>query len=757
MSGYQGWGAIAGPERKSREIVMSRVVHRSLGVVAAAALLLPALASAEGTPALAPDVVKVQADDVAVEHPAKRVVDVRARQVGGATQVDVVADGELGRWELTELKDPPRLALDLLGVAKAPRAEKALSGPYLRTARFGKHEDRIRVVLDGVAAAAMPAYRIERTATGLRLWVGEEPVADASAPESKPASEAAKAKVIDVSFRPVGDAQLVEVALAGDVTPEVSRPEPGVAVMTFSGAELPAALQRSLDTSAFGGPVRTVSSFVDPSDGSVRIVAALSGQAKDRVAVENGKLRWTFEGAPVAEARSETRAAGFRSAAPAAALETAAGATKYQGRRVSFEFKDIDLHNLLRVIAEVSKRNIVVSDEVKGKITIRLRNVPWDQALDLILKTKGLGKEETGNIIRIAPLKVLEEEAKARAAAAAEREKELPLKVRIIPVNYAMAKELEPKVKDLLTKRGTITVDQRTNTLVVKDIVEVLSKAEGLVRSLDTQTPQVLISSRIVEASSNFSRDIGIQWGGSLQATSATGNPTGLAFPSNVASSGAVPGAYGGGYGVPAQPNWAVSLPANIADNEGAGLGMHFGSAGGSALLNLRITALEKQGVLKTVSAPRVTTLDNKEAVISQGVSIPFSQVSAAGVNTVFVEAKLELKVVPHVTADGAVLMQIKATNNQPNPQLTGANGQPSITKREAETEVLVQDGDTTVIGGIYTRKTSDGEAKVPLFGDIPILGWLFKNKTVTDERTELLIFISPSIVNREASVVAGG
>ncbi len=750
MSGYQGWAAIAGPE-SSRECVMSRVVHRSLGLLAAAALLLPGLAAAEAP--TAPDVVRVQADDVVVEHPAKRVVDVRAAKVGAATRVDVMADGEIGRWELTELKDPPRLALDLLGVVKAPKAVKSLPGPHLRTARFGKHADRIRVVLDGAAASAMPAYRIERTATGLRLWLGDE----GAVAEATPVPAPAAAKVLDVSFRPDGAAQLVEVAITGKVEPEVTRPEPGVAVMTFAGAELPDSLQRSLDTSAFGGPVRTVSSFVDPADGRVRIVASLAGQAQDRVTVEDGKLRWAFAGPAVAEVRGGTRAAGFQTSAPAAALNTASGATKYRGRRVSFEFKDIDIHNLLRVIAEVSKRNIVVSDEVKGRITIRLRNVPWDQALDLILKTKGLGKEETGNIIRIAPLKVLQEEAKIRAAAAAERENELPLKVRIIPVNYAMANEVAPKVKDLLSKRGSLTVDQRTNTLVVKDIVDVLSKAEGLVRSLDTQTPQVLISARIVEAGSNFTRDIGIQWGGSLQATSATGNPTGLAFPSNVTTGGAVPGAYGGGFGVPAQPNWAVSLPAGIAENEGAGIGMHFGSAGGSALLNLRITALEKQGVLKTVSAPRVTTLDNKEAKISQGISIPFSQVSAAGVNTVFVEAQLELQVTPHVTADGSVLMKIKATNNQPNPQLTGANGQPSITKREAQTEVLVHDGDTTVIGGIYTRKTSDSVSKVPLFGDIPILGWLFKNKNTSDERTELLIFISPSIVNREASVVAGG
>jgi type IV pilus assembly protein PilQ len=200
-----------------------------------------------------------------------------------------------------------------------------------------------------------------------------------------------------------------------------------------------------------------------------------------------------------------------------------------------------------------------------------------------------------------------------------------------------------------------------------------------------------------------------------------------------------------------------VSFPATTALNQGSAIGFQVGSAGGAGVLNMRLSALETQGTIKTVSAPKVTTLDNKEAVIGQGVSIPFSQVSAAGVNTIFVEAKLELKVTPHVTSDGSILLKIKATNNQPNPQLTGANGQPSITKREAETEVLVADGDTTVIGGIYTRGTSQQLAQVPVLGNIPILGFLFRNKTDSDDRTELLIFISPTIVNRDASVVAGG
>ena len=184
---------------------------------------------------------------------------------------------------------------------------------------------------------------------------------------------------------------------------------------------------------------------------------------------------------------------------------------------------------------------------------------------------------------------------------------------------------------------------------------------------------------------------------------------------------------------------------------------MVFGSAGGAFNLNLRLSALENNGIVKTVSAPQVATIDNKEATIGQGISIPYSQTSLQGVNTIFIEAKLELKVTPHVSADGSILLKIKATNNQPNPQLTGANGQPSVSKREAETEVLVKDGETTVIGGIYTRQTSNRRSAVPFFGKIPILGFFFRNEAEQDDHTELLIFITPRILNRQATAVAGG
>jgi type IV pilus assembly protein PilQ len=389
-------------------------------------------------------------------------------------------------------------------------------------------------------------------------------------------------------------------------------------------------------------------------------------------------------------------------------------------------------------------------------VTVSLRNVPWDQALDLVLKSKGLGKEEMGNVIRIAKYEQIAKEQQARAEAEKAKAPLLPLKVRIIPVNFARAGDMAGRIKDVLTDRGSVSTDERTNVLIVKDVQEALVRAEGLVRNLDTEIPQVLIESRIVEASSNFNKALGVQWGGNAAFTQVTGNPTGLVFPNNAAAAGGL-GTAGATAGTASAPNYAVSLPAPVGEGSGGAIGLILGSAGGAFNLNLRLSALENTGVVKTISAPKIATIDNKEATIGQGISIPFSQVSASGVNTTFIEAKLELKVTPHVSADGSILLKIKATNNAPNPQLTGAQGQPSISKREAETEVLVKDGETTVIGGIYTRQTANRRSEVPFFSKIPLLGALFRNSSEQDDHTELLIFITPRILNRPATTVAAG
>jgi len=282
-----------------------------------------------------------------------------------------------------------------------------------------------------------------------------------------------------------------------------------------------------------------------------------------------------------------------------------------------------------------------------------------------------------------------------------------------------------------------------------------LDQVEELVRSLDTQTPQVLVEARIVEATSRYLRDIGIQWGGDATFSSATGNPTGVAFPSSVGVAGGATDNQTPTAGLSAfdrtvaNPNFAVNLPAVVGTGAGGAIGLTLGSINNTVNLGIRLSAAESTGMIRIISSPRVLTLDNKEARISQGTLIPFAQVSAQGVQTTFQEAKLQLLVRPHVTADGSVAMHVKVNRDEPDFTQTSPRGDPTILKREAETELLIMDGHTAVIGGIYTRNTGRNLDQVPFFGDIPLLGLLFQRRRTSDSRGELVIFLTPRIVNR--------
>jgi len=425
------------------------------------------------------------------------------------------------------------------------------------------------------------------------------------------------------------------------------------------------------------------------------------------------------------------------------------------GRRIDLDLKDADIHNILRLLADVGKVNIITADDVSGSVTIRLRNVPWEQALDVVLQAKSLGMVRQGNLIRVAPASVLQKERELRLAAQKQEFELAPLETRLIPVSYAQADDLQNRAKELLSPRGSIAVDDRTNVLVTRDIAGNLDHIEELVHSLDTQTPQVLVEARIVEATSRYLRDIGIQWGGDASMTGATGNPTGVAFPSNLSLAGGASDSNTVAAGLnPIQrqvtnPNFAVNLPATVGQGQGGAIGFNLGSIDNNFNLGIRLSAAEASGMVRIVSSPRVLTLDNSEARINQGTLIPFSQVSAQGVQTTFQEAKLQLLVKPHVTADGAIAMHVKINRDEPDFNQTSARGDPTILKREAETDLLVADGHTAVIGGIYTRNTGRNLDQVPLFGDIPIIGWLFQRRRASDTRNELVIFLTPRIVNR--------
>jgi type IV pilus assembly protein PilQ len=450
--------------------------------------------------------------------------------------------------------------------------------------------------------------------------------------------------------------------------------------------------------------------------------------------------------------------AGFLSTVPMQ-ITGARGATTGTGRRIDIDLRDADIHNVLRLLAEVGNVNIVTSDDVSGNVTIRMHNVPWDRALEVILAARSLGMQRDGNIIRIAPQSVLDKEREL----AIERAKQLqvlePLETRLVPISYATGAELAPRARELLSGRGSLSVDERTNVLIVRDTAAVLNQIEQLVRSLDTQTPQVLVEARIVEATSNFRRDVGIQWGGDGAMSPSYGNPTGLQFPAGISVVGGASDAQTQTAGlsprsrIVANPNFAVNLPAAVGSGQGGALGITLGGLSQNINLGVRLSAAESSGMLRIVSSPRILTLDNREALIGQGTLIPYSQVSAAGVQTAFQEAKLQLRVRPHVTADGSISMHVRINRDEPDFNNTGARGDPTILRREAETDLLVQDGRTAVIGGIYTRTTGRNQEGLPVLSDIPILGALFRRNRQSDTRSELLIFLTPRIVNRAESL----
>jgi type IV pilus secretin PilQ/predicted competence protein len=421
----------------------------------------------------------------------------------------------------------------------------------------------------------------------------------------------------------------------------------------------------------------------------------------------------------------------------------------YRGRKIDLDLKDADVHNLMRLLADVGGVNIVVPDNVKASITVRLRDVPWDQAMEVILASKGLWYRREGGLIRVAPRKELDAEDQAESERIrALAESEAP-ETQVFTLNYADAGKVRDQLTPLLSPKGRIEVDARTNSLIINDISAHRRRIVGLVTQLDYQTPQIQIEARVVEARTDWNRDFGIQWGGSVNASAAGGNSTGLVFPNSVNVTGGADGPPSGGV-VASPSDFAVNLPSVAGAGEGGAIGLSLGSVGGNINLNLRLSAAESTGTIRIISAPRITTSNNIEASIKSGTSIPISVISANGVQTQFVPADLLLRVTPAVSQrDCAVSMQVNITKNEADFVNTGARGDPSILTKEAKTTVLVADGQTAVIGGIYTRNTGIGYKKVPFLADIPVLGWLFKSRSENDNRTEVLLFITPKITNR--------
>jgi type IV pilus assembly protein PilQ len=654
-----------------------------------------------------------------------------------------------------------------------------------------------------VQLAENSSYSIRQDKNRLRIILapaaitGPAQTRQAPRPSAQPAAAPASSSPVEVkkvNYKHQSASDQVLIGVSGTPSFAQTSPRAGLSRLVIRSASVIEGLERTLDVGAFNGVLRSVSTYrgTGSSSGSVVIDVERSDEVAGHVAMEGGMLVWTFakpadlpstvtgvsadggvarktrtvareeamDGIPKVEGsidavESETSASESGAFLPGTQLAQQRRNAGYQGRRIDLDLKDADIHNVLRLLADVGGVNIITADNVTGAVTIRMRAVPWDRALEVVLQSKSLGMTRNGNVVRVAPLAELEKEREMAIARRKQEYQLTPVETRLIPVSYANAGDIQLRAKDLLSPRGSIAVDDRTNVMIVRDIGGNLNQIEELVRSLDTQTPQVLVEARIVEASSRYLRDVGIQWGGDMSFSGATGNPTGLAFPSSVVMAGGATDTNTPTAGMSpfsrtiANPNFAVNLPATVGAGQGGALGIMLGHINNTLNLGIRLSAAESSGMVRIISSPRVLTLDNHEASISQGTLIPFSQVSAMGVQTTFREAKLQLLVRPHVTAEGSVAMHVKVNRDEPDFTQTSARGDPTILKREAETDLLVMDGHTAVIGGIFTRNTGRNLDQVPFFGDIPLIGLLFQRRRASDNRGELVIFITPRIVNR--------
>ncbi|MCG3115656.1 MAG: type IV pilus secretin PilQ [Candidatus Manganitrophus sp. SA1] len=628
--------------------------------------------------------------------PAKIVKSIRFDRKEGL-QLVITSDGQLSPNVF--LLDPKRLVIDLPDVKMASKIKTLPAKDHaVKQARIGVHSDKVRLVLD---LNAPVVYTLQQDGSQLRVHLKD---ASEVASSSKKEASGNSSAPADVSAAP---------ATAVIVPPVVPMPEAAVPNMEVAALVDPSAGMTE-GAEAAAAPAPAPAPMIDVRMAEKPSVEAPPERVADKadIVLENG------ESSEELKKKVETG-----SVTP----------PKYVGRRISLDFQDADLANVIRLIADVSNLNIVLGEDVKGKVTLKLINVPWDQALDIILKMNSFGQIREGNIIRIATLSNIAQQQDEEARAKETKIKAEDLQTRIIYVNYGKAADLVDSLRKLLSTRGDITVDGRTNALIVKDIEKNLDEVARLVKTIDTQTPQVVIEARIVQVAPTFNRSLGIQWGASAQTVTG-GNIVGLR------GGGGGPGAI---FGTP-DPSFAVNLPS--AQNFG-GLGFSFGRFTDNPInLDLRLSAGESQGLTRVVSTPKVSVLNNQEAKIEQGESIPFSTTSQAGTQTTFVDANLTLLVTPHISSDGGIIMKIRVSKNAPGETRFGASG-PSILKKEATTNVLVKDGETTVIGGIYETTKTDSINGIPYLMDIPFLGWLFKTTTKREDTSELLVFLTPRII----------
>ncbi|WP_462321365.1 type IV pilus secretin PilQ [Halochromatium sp.] len=654
-------------------------------------------------------------------------------------------------------ENPARIAIDF------PGASNQLGRKSIPIGLGAAHSlvaieasDRTRVVLN--LTDSVP-YSINTTGNRVRITLNPESVAQApQEPGRRDGAGAARSSarstgsVKDIDFRRGADGEgRVVITLPSAQTPVNVTEEGRDVVVEIDQASLPPRLFRRLDVVDFGTPVVAVESRAVGNDVRVDI----------QTTNEFDYLAYQTENLFTIELRSLTQAEKEQ-------LEREK--IVYSGDRLSLNFQDIEVRAVLQLLADFTGLNLIASDTVSGSITLRLKDVPWDQALDIILKTKGLSMRQTGNVIMVAPTQEIAAQEKLELESRQQIQELAPLRSEFIQVNYAKASELAELIKseqnNLLSDRGNVTVDTRTNTLLIQDTLAKLEELRELVVRLDVPVRQVMIESRVVIANNDFARDLGVRFGVSGSTGSSTGNQL-LVGGGQDPGDGGIDGLGNfdaGPYGFDLEtgtpfnsiiqnetgaPNLWVNLPAQ--DPSGA-INFLLGKVG-SHLITLELSAMQREGRGEIISSPRVVTSDQHQATIKVGQEIPYQESAASGRTTVaFKEAVLQLDVTPHITPDDRIIMDLKV--NKDSPDFTNeVQGVPPVNTRSVETSVLVDNGETIVLGGVYEREQSFQREQVPWIGDLPVVGNLFKTTNRRDNNEELLIFVTPKILKSELAV----
>ncbi|HEY8537775.1 MAG TPA: type IV pilus secretin PilQ [Steroidobacteraceae bacterium] len=645
--------------------------------------------------------------------------------------------------------NPARIALDLpdTSVAMTSRRIDVKQG-VLDTVNVAEANGRTRVVLNVDTLVAYET-RVQGNTIVVSLGAGGSRAAAAPAAAAAQATRAAapvtgSRTINNVDFRRGSDGSgRVIVELTDAKVPADLRQEGGRVVVNFARTSVPDELLQRLDVVDFATPVNSID--VMRVGDSARLVVNATGDY-EHLAYQSDNV-YTIEFKPVVKLPP--------------GLEDK---KEYTGERLTLNFQDIETRAVLQLLADTAGQNMVISDSVSGNVTLRLQNVPWDQALDIVMRTKGLDMRHEGNVMYIAPAAEIAAREKELLSARKEVQELAPLRTEYLQVNYAKAGDLAALIKSgsggsLLSERGSVAIDERTNTLLLQDTAERLADIRRLVSTLDIPVRQVMIEARIVIVNDDFSRELGVRFGttatfhqGGSDGSGIIGGTNYVTEDDEIALTPNPGGPRVGGYmmGDP-DTRYMVNLPVS---NPAGRLALTLLDS--DYLVDLELSAAQAEGRGEIISSPRVITANQREATIKQGVEIPYQESSSSGATTTqFKEAVLSLRVTPQITPDNRVILDLTVSKDSVGQLVASATGGfvPSIDTREITTQVLVNDGQTVVLGGILETERRESEQKVPLLGDVPVLGRLFKSTTKTDNKDELLIFVTPRILREGASL----